>query len=376
MSEALSIFNIGQRQEEMNQSMFQQKGESNLFDPKLKDVNDTKVLIIRPVPYVFDVKNSLVRKQFYALDDGAGLFYFDSRSTFNRPAENHWEFCPVGDLWMKFNNSKDLNIKNRANWMHRQTACYAYVQIVAFPGQEAMNGQIVVMRLPIELVKLFDKMANPPEAELKLGTKPVNCFDMFGGSNIKCTITGKNVNGTLMRDWSVVQENKNVELTLPLGPNGAMQKVSTLEQQAVVDYLQKVQTINMLEQFGYHEPSIEAKIRVKKLLQAWVNDIPALQPVVAQYLPEVDQHLKQHQEAQPAPQAIPTGGAPANGAVSTQQPAPQPGIQPAQQPAAQPVPQPTPQTISAGDPMAAPAPQPAPAAPQPAAPAPGEVNLP
>lgn len=45
---------------------------------------------------------------------------------------------------------------------------YAYVQIIAYPSDPTMNGKMLPMRIPFELVKLFNSMARPSEQEVAL----------------------------------------------------------------------------------------------------------------------------------------------------------------------------------------------------------------
>lgn len=329
---AISIFNIGEHTEEMNASMMYQKRENNLFDPKLDKVTDTLTLIVRPVPYYKNPMESKVEKNFYALEDGAGVILFDSRTTFNKPAENKWEFCPVSDLWSKLHFSKDQNVQKRADALRLQRANYSYMQIVNFPSKPEMNGQIVIMKLPMEMVKLFATMMAPSKDEIALGTKPVQPYDMFHGSTIKCAISGKMVNNILMRDWKVEQADKNCEMQFPLGPSDTMIPVSQCEQSAVLKYLEEHQTIDLREQYGYHEPSIDIKRRVKGVLERIAAGIPGLPEVVAGYFPEVGEAAKLDQNAKPAPQPLPN-----------------------QPVASQPAPQPLPNQQVAGNPMGVPA---------------------
>lgn len=334
---AISIFNIGEHTEEMNASMMYQKRENNLFDPKLDKVTDTLTLIVRPVPYYKNPMESKVEKNFYALEDGAGIILFDSRTTFNKPAENKWEFCPVSDLWSKLHFSKDQNVQKRADALRLQRANYSYMQIVNFPSKPEMNGQIVIMKLPMEMVRLFATMMAPSKDELALGTKPVQPYDMFHGSTIKCTIAGKMVNGILMRDWKVEQADKNCEIQFPLGQNDTMIPVSQCEQAAVLKYLEEHQKIDLREQYGYHEPSIDIKRRVKGVLERVAAGIPGLPEVVAGYFPEVGEAARFDQNAQPvasqpAPQPLPNQQVPGNpmGIPADAQPAQAGSVQGAQ----------------------------------------------
>lgn len=322
MANEISIFNIGEHTEEMNAGMFTPHAENKLFDPRLKDARETKVCIIRPIPVVADPVHSMVTKRYYAINDQAGTIWFDSRTTFNKPAAQHFEFCPVSDLWAKLRNSKDPNIQGRTKALRLQTANYAYVQIVKFPGEEAFEGKIMPMRLPAELIKTFQSMSCPNEQELALGTKPVQPFDIMHGKNIKCTITGKMVDGTLMRDWKIETVGEACEASFPVGPNGAMIAVSKAKQEDIIKYLTEQQTEDLNDKYGYHEPTTDVKIRMKAYLQNLVMDVPGLREIAASYFPELaaamplDQNanaapaqpaMPQAAPAQPAPQTIPAG---------------------------------------------------------------------
>lgn len=330
VEQPIDIFSIGQHKAAMDGTMFRQKTENPLFDPKLKTVTDQLVFIVRPMPYIKNPLQSVVAKNFYAFQDGGGTIIFDSRTTFNRPAEQHWEFCPVSDLWLKFRGSSDPRIKGRTDWVRQQRANFCYVQIVAYPADPTMNGAIVPMRLPMEMVKLFDSMANPSDQDIALGTVPIQPFDIMNGVNIKCTIAGHMPDGkTLMRKWTVAKEGPACEAKFPLGPNQSMVEVSKLDRALVMQHFEDQQTIDLQDRYGYKEPSIDVKRRVKMMMMAWVSDVPGLPEVVAGYFPELAAAMPVDQNA--------------NGASMFAQPAPM-----AQQ--AMPAPQPLP-TPAVGDPM-------------------------
>ena len=331
--EQISIFNIGQHSEEINKGMFREKYENVLFDPKLKDVNEKLVFIIRPMPLLKNPKKSMISKNFYALTDSLGTFLFDSRTTFNRPAENHYEFCEASDVWLKLRNSKDTNVQNKTNLLRMQRANYAYVQIIAYPSDPTMNGKMVPMRIPMELVKLFDSMARPSEQDVALGAKPVQPFDLYGGKDIKCTVSGKMVGTVLMREWKVEPNGEPKEASFPLGAKGAMTPISKLKQEDVLKYFEETQTIDMENQYGYHEPVIDVKRRMKNYLAWVVADVPGIREYVAGLFPEVVAAAHTDQNAQ----SIFGNNAQPAGTV--------------QQPAAQPLPGAQPQTIVAGNPM-------------------------
>jgi hypothetical protein len=315
MSEPISIFNVGQHAEEMNSSMFFERGKSNVFDPKVEKVGDTCAFVIRPIPYVKNPYKSMISKAFYALNDPAGVILFDSKTTFNRPAEQHYEFCPVSDLWLRMHNSQDPNIKALEGWLRLQRANYCYVQIIQFPKDETLNGQIRVMRVPAEMVKLMDSMAKPSDDDLKLGAVPVQPFDLYKGKKLKCTITGKDVKGTLMRDWKVEVQGESCEALFPLGPNGAMTPLSQLKQEDVLKYFEESQEVDLEQTYGYHEPNADTKFKVKQFLMTKFGAIPGFAPIITSYFPEIHSQIAPGTEPgaqgsvqQPAPQPLPGNG--------------------------------------------------------------------
>lgn len=320
-NQELSIFNIGQHKEQIDASMYRQKFVSSLFDPKIKAITDTMVFIIRMMPYVKNPLQSMVSKNFYAFNDQLGVFIFDSRTSFNRPIDKHYEFCPVSDTWLKLRNAPDPNVKKKADLLRQQRAVYAYVQIVANPSDPTMNGQIVPMRIPIELVKLTEALSKPSEQDLALGAIPIQVFDLFASKNIKCTVTGHKPDGvTLMRDWKVVPDGEICEAKFPLGPNNAMTPISKLDQAAVLAHFHEAQTIDLLAEYGYHEPTIDTKRRTKNVLRHIVADVPGMPEIVNGYFPELQDAMPTDQNAmlfpnqqvatgqipgQPVPQALP-----------------------------------------------------------------------
>ena len=355
----VTIFNIGENREAMNDSMFRKKFESHMFDPKLKNIQDTDSFIIRPLPYVKDPLHSLVNKSFYALQDELGVFIFDSRTTFNRPAEGYYQFCEPSDLWLKLRNSKDPNISRRTEQLRKQQSNVCYVQIVNYPKDPSLNGQIRPFRLPTELVKAMNQMANPTEQQRALGAIPVQPFDMFKGKNITCSIVGHMEGSTLMRKWTVTVDQISSEVRLPLGPNGEMIEISKCSQESVVALFNEKMQDDLTEQYGYHEPSVQVKQRMKNYLRRLVSDIPVLLATVESYFPDLANLMKLDQESiapqqpQPAQQPVPqpVTGTVADGYASVAQqqgqqaqPAPQP--QPVTQPQPVQQPQQAPQTVA------------------------------
>lgn len=297
-AENLSIFSIGDNKDKMDAGMFREKFDNPLFDPRVKQAGDQLVFIIRPMPYVHNPLKSMISKSYYAFRDNIGVIMFDSRTTFNRPAENHWEFCPPSDVWLKLRKSPDPDVKKIAGWIRQQRANYCYVQVVNYPADTSFNGKILPMRIPVEMVKLFDSMSNPTEQDLALGTKPVQPFNIMDGMNIKCTVLGHKQDDILMRKWTCKTDGPIGEASFPLGKDGAMVPVSKLKQEDVLKHFEEQQTIDLEEQYGYKEPSIDTKRRMKALLQAWTNHIPGMPAVTATYFPELREANAVDQNAQ------------------------------------------------------------------------------
>lgn len=327
MSEPLSIFNVGEHAAELNADMFAPKAQSNLFDPRVKQAGDELVFVVRPMPYVGDVKKSLVSKNFYALNDGNGTFFFDSMTTFNDRSTNHYEFCPVSDLWLKLNNSPAPAVKELAKNFRMQKANYCYVLVVAFPADPTFVGKMLPMRVPNELREFFNKLANPSEQDIALGAKAINPFDLYNGVNIKITAKGKMVNNQLMRDWVVEKHDNACPAVFPIGPNNTWLSVTQLQQDAVLKYFQEQQTEDLSQVYGYHTPSKEACKRMYKYMQAVVAGLPGLPEIIDKYFPEVVAELAAENVAE---QALP---AETQGAIDPMKHAIA-GAQPAEQPAA------------------------------------------
>jgi len=281
----VSIFNVGQHADAINEQMYRQRGESPLFDIRVKNVGDTTSFIIRPVPYIKDViHKSKVLKYFYAIPDGQNYVIYDSRTTFNKPEINHWEFCPISDIWAKLKNSVDPNVQNMAMQLRRQVGIYIYVMVVNCPDEPKYNGKIMPMKIPIEMETAMFNMANPSEAQKKLGKTGIQPFDIINGCNLECTITGHKPRPTdpVMRDWKVSVE-KPSELQLPLGPNGAMVNVSTLPQADVEKYFLDQQTIDLQEMYGYKAPNADANIKAYNWLMSLnIIHVPGIREAIIQ----------------------------------------------------------------------------------------------
>jgi len=360
MSE-LSIFNVGEHADRLNQAFQRPSYSNNLFDPRVEKAGESKIVILRPMPYIFDVAHSIVGKNFYVFKDLNGNYvYYDSRTTFNDPANNHWEFCPVGQAWNLFNKSTDPAVKARQKLIPRRTQNYCYVQILKYPSDEKLIGRIMPMAIPMEMKKFFDAMACPSEDDIKLGTQPVNPFDLFNACPIKLTITGKIVNNTLMRDWKVEKYlDFGKEAIFPLGAGNAWLPISQLDKTAVENHFKEQQTENLVEVYGYHQPSVEVEDAVRTWLRGVCYGVPGIQEQVDSWFPHLPQPAA-HAVAQPAAQAVTQ---PAQAPAQPQAPA-NPAPEAPAQPAAPAAPQAPamPQTPQAPAQPEAPAPA-APAAP-------------
>ena len=299
----LSIFNVGEHAERLNQAFQKPVYKNNLFDPRVDKVGDTKSFIIRPMPYINDIPHSLVTKHFYSFQDPNGNWvHYDSRATFNDPANNHWESCPVGQAWNLFKKSSDQAVKDRQKLIPRRTDNYCYVQILKYPADASLVGRIMPMAVPMELKKFFDKMAAPTPDDIAMGIKAVNPFDLFNGFAIKCSITGHMPDGrTLMRDWKVEKfDDFSGEAIFPLGPNMAWTKISQLDQAVVEQHFREQQTDNLVEVYGYHQPSEQVEEAVRTWLRGVCYGVPGIQEQVDSWFP----HLKPSVVAQPAAQPV------------------------------------------------------------------------
>jgi hypothetical protein len=270
MENQISIFNIGEHSAALNEQMYRDRGESPLFDIRVKNVGDTTSFIVRPVPYILDVLGkSKVEKFYYVFEVGGQMFVYDSMTTFNRPDQNHWEFCAISDIWGKLKNSKDPNVQNMAMQLRRQVAIYIYVMVVNCPAEPKFNGRIMPMKIPIEIDKAMKMMAKPTEAQLALGQVPVQPFDIYNGCNLVCTITGHkpHPNDPLMRDWKVVIAPPS-ELALPLGPGNSMVNISKLQREQVEAFFVSQQTIDLQETYGYKAPNADTNIKAYQWLSS------------------------------------------------------------------------------------------------------------
>ena len=266
--------------------------KSNMFDPHLQSIQDKFSFVIRLMPSVYNPLHSLVSKNFYCLADQTGRFFFDSMTTFNNPAKRDWKFCPVSDLWIKLINSPNKychdDVRDRAKLIPIQRAVFAYVLIVDYPQNPMLNGKMLPMRLPPEITKLIERMKNPSIEELRLGTIPIQPFDFINGKNICCSIEGYMPDGkTLMGKWTVQEEQQTSIAMLPLGQNSAMVPINTVSH--IINYFKELQTSDLYDLFGYKEPTLDIKRRMKQYMQMLVADLPDLLKVVNCYFPEINE---------------------------------------------------------------------------------------
>jgi len=288
----LSIFNIAENAKELNQALYGNGGASPMFDIRVEEGKST-TFIIRVLPYVKDILQSKVQKFFYAVPNGTSFLLYDSRTTFNQPQIGKYEFCPISDIWLKLNANADPNVKKTAEQLRRQVSLVAYVQVVNCPVKPELNGKFMPMKLPIDLDKALRELAEPNDAQKALGKKPITAMDLFNGVNIECTITGHKQFGTVMRDWKITPDKDTSEIELPLGPNGAMAKVSTLSESAILAYFETNQSIVLSETYGYKQPSFDADVAAHKWLHSVCGWVPGMNVEIDNNFPHV---MKFYQE--------------------------------------------------------------------------------
>lgn len=162
------------------------KPKNDTFKPNPKEGKDgVYSAIIRFIPNIKNPKKSIIKKYNYWLENNAGEgFFVDCPTSIN-------EKSIINETFWKLYKSDSAFDKKQAERIKRKENNYAYVYIVKDVQNPKLDGTVQIFKFPNAIKKLIDAQLSPDEAEIEMGTEPVNVFDFFKGKDFKLKVTLK-----------------------------------------------------------------------------------------------------------------------------------------------------------------------------------------
>lgn len=293
-------------------------GNPHIYHPKpalSKSEDGVYRAQIKVIYNPYDLRNSILEQQSYALQDANGFFSVVSSLT------NNDKNCPVFKAWKQCHFSKDENMQKQAitkdkggrGLFDKRYARYALIQVIEDNNQPDLVGSYLFWKLPKAIWESINgKMAPSPES--KKASIPV--MDFLFGRAIDLEVTpGPDDPRAPERKTREISYNTS-ELTDDVvsctNPDGSSllndeqqaildeyvdemtkkvwkQKDPTLRATAIAeintsentkklrefyrDIIEKIKSFapNLIEELGYHEWSDDVKARVN----AWINVVLA-----------------------------------------------------------------------------------------------------
>lgn len=139
---------------------------------------------VRIIYNPFDVKQSVVRRVYYAMNDADGFFMADSVLSMGDKS------CPIFKAWKKvwFNNEKEEEKRKQfcKDVFQQNDEKYVLVQILEDENQPELVGQFKVWKLPKTVWTVMDAKMNPTPESKKA---PIRLMDYLFGRPLEIDVT-------------------------------------------------------------------------------------------------------------------------------------------------------------------------------------------
>ena len=139
---------------------------------------------VRIIYNPFDLKQSVVRKVYYAMTDADGFFMADSVLSMGDKS------CPIFKAWKKvwFDKTKDENERKQfcKDIFQQNDEKYVLVQILEDENQPDLVGHFMVWKLPKSVWTVMDAKMNPTPESKK---SPIRLMDYLMGRPLEIDVT-------------------------------------------------------------------------------------------------------------------------------------------------------------------------------------------
>lgn len=287
------------------------QGNENIYKPRPADAKSEDGVYrsrIKLIYNPFDIKNSILEQQSYAMHDIDGWFTAVSKLTNNDTS------CPIFTAWKKCRYAPEgtvLNEQHKKGIFQKRFNRYVLIQVMEDNNKPELNGRFMFWKLPKSVYDIVNnKMA--PSKESGRASVPVMDF-LFGREIYLEVIPGpddKNAPERKLREMSYMGEISE-DIVSCTNPDGS--SILNASEQVVLDtyvsamkevwrsrdpefrakkiaeinatentkklgviyknVIEKIKTFapNLVEELGYHEWDAELTARVNR----WINNVLA-----------------------------------------------------------------------------------------------------
>ena len=135
---------------------------------------------IKMVYNPFDLKNSILEQQNYAMQDADGFFSVVSSLTVND------RNCPIFSAWKKCHYAKDGDmLKEQEQYFEKRFARWCIVQVLEDKNQPDLVGKYLFWKLPKSVLDVVNAKMKPSEES---GRTPIPVMDFLFGRSIELEV--------------------------------------------------------------------------------------------------------------------------------------------------------------------------------------------
>lgn len=286
------------------------QGNQNIYKPRPADSKSEDGIYrsqIKVIYNPFDLRNSVLEQQSYALQDANGFFTVVSSLTNNDTS------CPIFKAWKTCHYSKDENLQKQQlpvkdggrELFNKRFARYVLIQVLDDPNNPDLNGKYMFWKMPKsvwDIINAKQSPTNPQKASIpvmdflfgraidlevtpglgKPGDERYTRETKYTGELSEDTVPCVNPDmSSLLNDeqqevldkyvesmkkvWKEKDPEKRAELKHTIDMDENTKQLKTIYK----DVIEKIKSYcpNLIESLGYKEWSDEVKERVNK----WIN---------------------------------------------------------------------------------------------------------
>jgi len=208
-------------------------GNQNIYKPRPADSKSEDGVYRATIKIIynpFDVKNSILEQQSYAMQDKDGWFTVVSKLTNNDTS------CPIFTAWKKCRYAAEgtpLNEQHKKGIFQKRFARYVLVQIMQDNNNPDLVGRYMFWKLPKSIFDIINAKMNPAKES---GRAPIPVMDFLFGREIYLEVIpgpdDKNAPERKLREISYMGEISE-DIVSCKNPDGS--DILNAEEKAVLD---------------------------------------------------------------------------------------------------------------------------------------------
>lgn len=156
-------------------------GSQNIYKPRPADSKSEDGIYRSTIKIIYnpyDVKNSILEQQAYAMQDKDGWFQVVSKLTNNDTS------CPIFTAWKKCRYAPEgtiLNEQHKKGIFEKRFSRYVLIQVMDDKNNPDLNGQYLFWKLPKSIYDVINAKMNPAKES---GRAPIPVMDFLFGREI------------------------------------------------------------------------------------------------------------------------------------------------------------------------------------------------